>query len=73
MSPLDRVTVGVPVIVTASSNVQVMEIASPTPYAELVASQPDMSGVSASMTTVPGSPDADAAAPPAASLIVPPL
>ena len=50
-----------------------MEIASPTPYAPSVASQPVMSGVSASITTVPRSPVAEAALPPAASLIVPPL
>ena len=59
--------------VTASSYVHVIEIASPTPYAASVATHPVMSGVSASMITVPGSPVADAASQPAASLIVPPL
>ena len=57
--------------VTASLYVHVIEIASPTPYAESVASQPVMSGELASMTTSPKSPDAAAAAPPAASAIVP--
>ena len=49
-----------------------IEIASPTPYAPSVASQPVMSGELASTTTVPRSPVTAAAAPPAASAIVPP-
>jgi hypothetical protein len=49
----------------------VIESVSPTPYAPFVAAIAVMSGVSPSTVTEPRSPEAAAAAPPAASAIVP--
>ena len=64
--------VGVPVTVTASLNVHVIEIASPTPYAASVAAHPVISGVLPSTITAPRSTvPVAAAAPPAASASVP--
>ena len=63
--------VGVPVTVTASLYVHVIEIASAGPYVPSVASHPVISGVLPSTTTSPKSPDAAPAVPPPASAIVP--
>ena len=61
-------------VTTASSQVTVIEIVSPTPYAPspVVSATLDRSGASPSTVTSPKSPDAAPAAPPAASVIVPP-
>ena len=69
-----RVRAGVPETTTASSQVTVIEIASPTPYAPspVVSATLDRSGASPSTVTAPRSPEAAPAAPPAASVIVPP-
>ena len=61
-------------VTTASSQVTVIEIVSPTPNAPspVVSATLDRSGASPSTVTSPKSPDAAPAAPPAASVIVPP-
>ena len=68
---MDRVRVGVPDTVTASSHVTVIESVSPTPYAASIAATETKSGASPSTVTAPRSPEAAPAAPPAASVIVP--
>ena len=68
---MDSVNVGVPEAITASSQVTVISTVSPTPYASSVAATELKSGASPSMVTVPKSPDAAPAAPPAASVIMP--
>ena len=70
-SPLESTSVGVPVTTTASSQVTVMSRFSPTPYAPFVAATLTKSGASPSTLTDPRSPEAAAAAFPAASVIVP--
>ena len=72
VSPLDRVRVGVPDTTTVSSQVTVIESVSPIPYAPFVAATDERSGASPSTDTVPTSTvPVAAAAPPAASAIVP--
>ena len=68
-------SVSAPLLVTtASSQVTVMEIVSPTPYAPspVVSVTLERSGASPSTVTEPRSPDAAPAVPPAESLMVPP-
>ena len=67
-------SVSAPLLVTtASSQVTVMEIVSPTPYAPspVVSATLARSGASPSISTSPRSPEAAPAAPPAASAMVP--
>ena len=62
---------GTPVTATTSSNTTVIVTVSPIPYSPAVALTLEISGVSPSITIVPGSTAPRPAGPPAASVIDP--